>query len=208
MEEASEHSLNILQAGTDTTSSTMCFAMYYLAKYPDIQAKVREEMLSTSSDVALADSNEHNFSYGQSSEVQYTTAFLKEVLRLYPAAPFFSRRAIEDDSWNGYPLPKGSIVWINPYQLGRNKKVWGDNVLEFSPERFTSKRRGSEKPYAWVPFGSGARQCIGFRLSMLEMKIVLSHLLKHFQITFEKENQVPEMKEVFEFFLTTQDPVV
>lgn len=184
----------ILAAGHDTTSNTLAFASLLLATRPELQERLR---------------NGDDF---------LLTAVIKETMRLYPAAPIFGRFhvgsealnvAIPDEAETRYlRIDPGSSFLISPYLLGRNPRVWGSDVLDFKPERFSlhKGRAGQAHAYAFLPFGHGGRGCVGSKLAMLEAKTILSTLLKKYSLSLAP-NQSPTPEPRFNFTLSNQGGV-
>ena len=82
-----------------------------------------------------------------------------------------------------YDITKGVTHLCMPFLLGRNPHVWGEDVAEFDPERFAGKGRAgnASHPFAWLPFGYGARGCIGMKLAMMEAKMILAKVVQSFE---------------------------
>jgi cytochrome P450 len=158
-------------AGHDTTAGTLSFAMGCLALYPDVQQKLYEEVQSVIGP-------EGPTSIEDIQKLEYTSRFIKEVMRCYPAAPFLQRMVGQDDSFKGYTIPKGSVVGISIYGLQHSKKEWG-NPEVFDPDRHKDKM---ENHYSWSAFGGGPRTCLGNNFSLLEQKVFLVELVKRFKV--------------------------
>jgi len=172
--------LNFLIAGRDTTSETLTWCSYFLAKNPRVEAKLVQEIVETHGYDKIPD-------YDSVKHMPYLTAVIKETLRIYGPVPFDPKAAVEDDVLpNGYKIPKGSSVTWTGWAMGRLKHVW-DEPDEFRPERFlgdSSANGGKEiDPYHWIPFQAGPRVCLGMSMAYLEVKVMLVRLLQkyHFQ---------------------------
>lgn len=165
--------ITFLIAGHETTSGLLSFAIYYLLKHPDKLKKAYEEV-----DRVLT---EPVPSYTQVRELKYIRMILNEALRLWPTAPAFSLYAKEDTLLAGkYPMNKGDSVNVLIPKLHRDKKVWGEDVETFRPERFEDP---SQIPYhAYKPFGNGQRACIGQQFALQEATLVLGMVLRQFEI--------------------------
>ncbi|RUS20632.1 cytochrome P450 [Endogone sp. FLAS-F59071] len=182
-------------AGHDTTANSLACAMYFLAVHQDAQRKAREEVLAllSANSTALAVPT-----FDETKQLPYLTNVIKETLRLCPSVAAVSGRMTTRDVPLGeYVIPKGTSVGINVWALHHSRKIWGDDVEEFKPERFkdhvvdekladpdaTSPAVGEGKRdnYAWLPFSFGARACIGMNLSYLEQRVVLSMLLQKYE---------------------------
>jgi cytochrome P450 len=109
----------------------------------------------------------------------YLDAVIYEVMRLRPAVPVTGRRALQDTTLNGLPLPKGTVVVIPLLALHESSDIYHE-PQEFRPERFLEARPGT---YTWLPFGAGAHRCLGAGLATLEMRVIFRKLLQ--QRTFQ-----------------------
>jgi cytochrome P450 family 4 len=140
--------------GHDTLTSGISFCLYNIAKYPEVQQKIFEEIQSQveSGNAALTLKDLNN--------LHYLELVIKESLRLFPSIPLFARRLSEEITVNGYTFPKNCSVYISPYLMGRDAKLFMD-PLEFKPERFDVEKT-SEKvnPFAYVPFSAGNNEII------------------------------------------------
>ncbi|XP_037039476.1 probable cytochrome P450 6g2 [Bradysia coprophila] len=172
-----------LVAGFETSSSTLEFFFYLIAKHPNIQTKIRQEILE-----ALAKHGKMNYEL-IASDLPYLTAALKETLRLYPILPFLDREcdAMEGYSmepYSSFKIPRGMPVYIPIYSLQRDPEYFPDPD-HFIPERFYSNN-GTTNEFLWLPFSNGPRNCIGERFAMMQMKIAIVSLLKSFSVELTK----------------------
>ena len=128
----------------------------------------------------------------------FTRAAFEEAMRLYPPAPSINREPIEDDTYQGFLLPKGAQVLVMPWTVHRHRKLW-DQPDAFMPERFHPGNRDKIDRYQYLPFGAGPRVCIGASFAMQEAVIALGVLLSRFRFdTIEATKPWPVQK------LTTQ----
>jgi len=145
-----------------------------MAKNPEVQEKVRDEVNR------VFPNNDIN--YENINQLEYMSNVINETLRLYPPVSVIPDRKIEEDTIIGdYFLPKGYSVSLAVYPLHHDKEIWGDDVEEFKPERWLDQTK--EQKNVYLPFGGGARICIGMNFSLLEQKIFISKLLKYYRIT-------------------------
>ena len=170
--EVRDQVLIFLLAGHETTSTALTFALYLLARHPDVQATVRAEVDEIGGVPTAA----------QAATLSYTTMVLKETMRLYPSAPLTGRRSVADDEIGGYLFPAGSDVLVAPWVTHRHPAFW-ESPAVFDPLRFTPEREKARHRYAWFPFGGGPRACIGQHFSMLESTIALAGLVQNFTFT-------------------------
>lgn len=120
-----------------------------------------------------------------SPNLPYIHAIIKETMRLHPPIPVIMRKGIEDCVVDGYMIPKGSIVGVNIWAMGRDPKVW-ESPLEFRPERFLEGEKGREidlkgHHFELLPFGSGRRGCPGMNLAMRELPAIIGALVQCFE---------------------------
>ncbi|MFI9049138.1 cytochrome P450 [Streptomyces sp. NPDC053427] len=167
--EIREQVLIFLLAGHETTATSLAFTLHLLARHPQEQQRVREEI-----DRALGDRVP---TAADLDRLPYLTQALKESMRLYPAAPVISRRAVEATEIGGFPIPAGADVVVAPWVTHRDPELWEDPE-RFDPGRFTPEREAARHRYAWFPFGGGPRACIGQHFSMLESVLALATLLR------------------------------
>jgi cytochrome P450 family 313 len=117
------------------------------------------------------------------NKLTYLEMVIKETLRLLPVVPVVSREATADVVLDEkYTIPEGGLLIISPYDLQRNPKYWGDEAHLFIPERFEAEKMKNIHPYAFIPFISGMRICVGWRYSMYFMKTYLVRFLKSYKV--------------------------
>ncbi|KAJ7486822.1 cytochrome P450 [Mycena latifolia] len=181
----------IIHAGTDSSSSALNRIVHLLALHPDVQEKLRAEIMETS---------EH-LSHDELVNLPYLDGVVRETLRLYPPITAMTRNATQDcvlplskpitgtdgRTIDAVAVPKGTEVYIAIAAANHNKTIWGPDVLEFRPGRWEGGRaRGVTVRMAGVygntmTFIGGGRSCIGFKFVQLELKVVLSVLLRSFR---------------------------
>ncbi len=166
-----DESITTFFAGHETTARTMSATWYALAKNKEARTKLHEELDSVLGDKIPTLEDFY--------KLPYTLQVIKEVLRLYPAAPFYVRDAVKDDVIQGYKIPKGSAVMLSPYYTHRHPDFWEDPV-KFDPDRWTPEKEKNRHKYAYHPFATGKRICIGNNFSILESQILLAILARKF----------------------------
>jgi len=175
-----EELATIRGAGHETTSNTLSWAMLLLAQNPHELELVRKEVdAGIAGDVATFD---------EARALKRVNACFYEALRLYPTVPTFPRETHKDAvlTKSGYDIPAGSLVFVSQLPMNLNPALFVDPNA-YKPERFlnagelqTSKPVGGpEHPFSFVPFGAGARTCVGQRLSQIEAVIILSAVIKN-----------------------------
>ena len=182
--------MTMFGAGHETSANALDWIIYELADHPEIKKKIIEES-QIFDDVP---------SFEQLMQMPYTKQVISEGLRLYPPAWATVRENFEEDSINGINLESGQTVFLSIFELHRNPNYW-ENPEDFNPENFSSESIARHDKYQYLPFGAGARLCIGQQFALMEMQMILSSLLKKFD--FERiDNYTPKM-----FPLITLKPV-
>lgn len=161
-------------AGSETTSSTIEWALTELLSNPESLNKAKAEL-------AQAVGADRTFEEDDIDNLPYLKAVIKETLRLHPPIPFLvPRRAMEDTNFQGYHIPKDTQVLVNAWAIGRDPEVW-DEPWSFKPERFldsTVDYKGQN--YELIPFGAGRRMCAGVPLAHRMLHLILGSLLHQF----------------------------
>jgi cytochrome P450 len=163
-------------AGHETTATSLAYEITLLAKNPETQDKLRKEIL----DAIPGEMTKENL-----VKCEYLNVFIKEAMRLYPAAKFVpTREAIRDCRIGDYNVPAGTHIAVNIYGLQMSEDVYGDPE-NFRPERWLPSEQAKKKipSTAWIPFSSGSRVCIGNNFSLYEQRVFLVELLKNYKIT-------------------------
>ncbi|XP_050508525.1 cytochrome P450 4c3-like isoform X4 [Diabrotica virgifera virgifera] len=161
-------------AGMDTLSSAISFTLYALANNYQVQEKALYEQKNMFSDLKSAKPTMTNL-----AEMKYLEMVIKETLRLYCPIPMFGRIVDEEFKWNNIVFPKGQEITIFPFICHRNPAYFPE-PLKFIPERFETM--SGKHPYMYIPFSAGPRNCIGQKFAMLELKSVVSKILRHYEL--------------------------
>jgi retinoid hydroxylase len=173
LQELKDQVLLLLFAGHETLTSAIASFCLLLAQHPDVLAKVRTE--------------QENFDFSQPltleslKEMTYLEQVLKEVMRVIPPVGGGFREVIQTCEFNGYQIPQG---WAVLYQIGRTHQ---DNSIytepkSFEPERFNPDRSEDKtKPFSYMTFGGGVRECLGKEFAKLEMKVFAALLIRKYQ---------------------------
>ncbi|BFG21444.1 hypothetical protein CerSpe_077180 [Prunus speciosa] len=173
---------NIYFAGHETTAITASWSLMLLAANPEWQARVRDEVLGICGD-GIPDAD-------MLRSMKTLNMVIQETLRLYPPAVFVIRQALEDIKLKNILLPKGMNIQIPIPILQRLPDLWGPDALDFNPKRFENGVLGACKfPQAYMPFGVGARVCLGQHLAMTELKVILSLILSKFSFSLSPAYQ-------------------
>lgn len=175
--------MSLLIAGHETTANTLSWLWYLLAQHPEIVARVEAEL-----DAVL---NGRFPTITDFPNLTYCDKVIKESMRLYPSAWSISRYALADDEIGGYHIPAGAIVALSPYTLHRHPEFWPDPE-KFDPERFTPEQEAARHRFAYLPFGAGARKCIGDQFALMESIIILPMVLQKFRLRLVPDHPVEE----------------
>ncbi|CAL1296038.1 unnamed protein product [Larinioides sclopetarius] len=185
-EEIEEEVNTFALAGHINTTATVRWALYLIGLYPDVQAKVHEEI-----DYVFGKDLQRPISDEDLSQLQYLDCVLKESSRLYPSVSLFARQVNEDTKINGYTIPKGASCVVYTYYLHRDPEIYPDPE-RFDPDRFSRENRIPE--YAFVPFSVGPRNCIGFKYAEIESKIIVAQILRNFTVSsLDERDQIKLM---------------
>lgn len=171
-EELQSQTILMLFAGHDTSSSLLTSVCMALAQQPAVWDKARTEQDTLKITGRLT--MEHF------KQMPFLDQILKEAERMYPPVPAGFRGVIETFEFNGYTIPKG---WMALYPINvahRDPAVYSDPD-RFDPERFGSERDEGRVPFSLVGFGGGPRVCLGYGYAQMEMKLMLSYLLRFYQ---------------------------
>jgi cytochrome P450 len=176
-----DEALTLMLAGHETTAITLTFCWDLLARNPQAEAALHQELAS-----ALG---------GREPTVEdlpalpYTEYVVKESLRLYPPAWSLSRETLEEDELGGWRIPKGAAVWVNPWTVQRDPRFY-EEPLAFRPERWADGLERRLPRFAWFPFGGGPRLCIGVSFAMMEARLALATLAQRFRLERTTEGEV------------------
>ncbi|MFF8632396.1 bifunctional cytochrome P450/NADPH--P450 reductase [Streptomyces werraensis] len=160
-----------LIAGHETTSGLLSFVVHQLLANPDVLRKARQSV-----DDVLGDRTPR---FDDLADLGYLGQILRETLRLHPTAPAFALSPAQDTTLGGYPVQRGEDVLVMLSTLHRDPAVW-DQPEVFDPDRFAPERMAAIPEYAWMPFGHGARACIGRPFALQEATLVLALMLQRF----------------------------
>ncbi|XP_075165472.1 cytochrome P450 6a8-like [Haematobia irritans] len=165
--------------GFETSSSTMTFALYELAKNPAIQEKARESVRNS---LAM---HEEEFTYESLNEMTYIRQVVQETLRKYPVAPTgrrTCRRSYTLPGPHGFTIEPGVSILIPVYAMHHDPLNFPQPEI-FRPERFTTEERKQLHPMAYQPFGAGPRSCIAERFGMMQSMLGVALLLNNFKFS-------------------------
>lgn len=190
--------MSLLFAGQDTTSNSLSFVFYSLSKRPDIQKIIYDEVVAEFGGKEITDLE-------RLEKCKMLNAALRETLRRYPAAPFGTGRTANEDFEVTYTdvtgqqkrvkFTKGTRMYAFIYGAQNFAPLWSSDPSVWTPERFLGDPTGgcTAGLFTYSPFGGGARKCIGERLALGELRLVVASVLREFVV-----EGVPEVDWKFE----------
>ena len=155
--------------GHDTTTSGISWTLYCLAKYPEHQEKIREEVKN----VLMG---REWLEYDDLKDLKYTQWCIKEAMRLYPPVLGLYRKLSKDIELNGVVIPQGTSVSVTIPSLHRHPDIW-ENPDEYYPLRFHPDNAEGRDPHAYLPFAAGFRNCIGQNFALNEERVVIATIV-------------------------------
>ncbi|KAM7345241.1 cytochrome P450 4e2-like isoform 2-T2 [Cochliomyia hominivorax] len=163
--------------GHDTTTSGITFAVYLLSRHLEVQQKIFEEQQKI-----MGGNIKRDATFQELSEMKYLDLVLKEAQRLYPSVPMIARLTEKEYNINGKLIPKNTSLNLFLMAMGYNDKSFPD-PYRFKPERFDLSNRSEQiNPFEYVPFSAGPRNCVGQKFAQLEIKTVVSKIVRNFEI--------------------------
>ena len=188
--EVEDNIITFIGAGHETTARALGWTIYCLAEAPWERDAIEAEI-----DAVLAREPDPT---KWLDAMPLTRAAFEEAMRLYPPAPSINRQPIAEDRYGDLVLPEGATVLVMPWTVHRHRKLW-DRPDAFMPSRFHPGNRDRIDRFQYLPFGAGARICIGASFAMQEAVIALAVLLSRYRFdTVAETNPWPVQK------LTTQ----
>jgi cytochrome P450 len=172
-EEIRDQAMTLMFAGHDTSTSTVSFLLYELARHPEVVERLVAEQDEVLGGEPPAPAQLHG-------ELPYLEMVMDETLRLYPPAWVGPRLNVEEFEFGGHHVPAGSYVAYSSWASHRLPEVFPEPEA-FIPERFTRERKAALPHGAYVPFGGGRRICIGKRFGQTEVKLVTTMALQRFR---------------------------
>lgn len=168
--------LTFLAAGHETTAKALTWTLYLLARAPDWQDRLRQEVVA----VCGAGPVESR----HLDQLKITQQVLKESMRLYPPAPVLTRTPSREVELNGWRIGPGTLVIIPIFAIHRHRRLWQDPD-RFDPDRFLPEREAEHLRTQFMPFGFGPRTCIGMSFAMIEATVILAMLVRNARFTWD-----------------------
>ncbi|XP_025154925.1 cytochrome P450 9e2-like [Harpegnathos saltator] len=183
------HASSFFIDGSETSSTVLSFVGFQLATHPEVQKKLREEIVTV-----LAKYN-GTLTYDSLKEMTYMDQVLNESQRIIPVAAFMSKVCTESVVLTGsdgsvYHIEAGMDILIPANGLHNDPRHW-EKPDVFDPERFSSDRKQSIKKFTFLPFSEGPRACVGMRMALLQMKACLAVFLKKYSLELSPRTKMP-----------------
>ncbi len=182
--EVVDQTIFLMMAAHDTITSSATSVVYQLAKHPDWQQTLREEIWSVTGEPD-ASGTPRPLAFSDLGKLSLTEMLFKESLRMRPPLPAMPRRALRDFEFGGYHIPAGTSLGLDIHYTHYSKKYW-DDPYAFDPYRFSPENEPTHTDFAWVPFGGGAHKCLGLRFADMQIKLLLTQLLGRYHISIEE----------------------
>jgi cytochrome P450 len=173
-EQVRDECVTVMLAGHETTANALSFALWELARNPDVQERLYQECHA-----ALAGRTPDAEDY---TNLGYAALVFAETIRLYPPVWVTARTAVEGYEYRGMTIPKGAILLAPQIVAHRDPRFWED-PLRFDPQRFTDENKSRRPRFCYFPFGAGARQCIGEGLAWMEGVLILASVVSQWKLS-------------------------
>jgi fatty acid omega-hydroxylase len=191
--------LNFILAGRDTSSVALSWFFWLVIQNPRVEEKILREICTVLMETRGADMEkwtDEPLGFEEVDSLVYLKAALSETLRLYPSVPEDSKHVVNDDVLpDGTFVPAGSSVTYSIYSAGRLKSTWGEDCLEFKPERWLSldgTKFIMHDSFKFVAFNAGPRICLGKDLAYLQMKSIAAAVLLRHRLAVVPGHQVEQ----------------
>ena len=171
---------NLIAAGRDTISAGLTWFLWLVATHPSVEAKILEEIKAY-----LLDEVWRVLGIDELSKLVYLHGAICESLRLFPPIPFDHKCAVQADILpSGHHIRSNMRLIYSLYSMGRMESIWGQDCLEFKPERWISERGGlvHVPSFKFITFNAGARTCLGKDISFIQMKIIASAIIWNYRV--------------------------
>ncbi|EDV50308.2 uncharacterized protein Dere_GG14513 [Drosophila erecta] len=162
--------------GDDTTSSGVSHALYAIARHPEVQQRIYEELQRV-----LGPDPSAPVTQAQLQDLKYLDCVIKETMRLYPPVPAIGRHAQQELKIGNKTIPANTSIYLVLYFAHRDPDYFPD-PLSFKPERFLEGSEQGHDTFAYVPFSAGPKNCIGQKFAVLEMKALISKVLRFYEL--------------------------
>ncbi|KAI8747682.1 cytochrome P450 2J1, partial [Biomphalaria glabrata] len=182
---------DLINAGTETTTTTICWFVLYMLNYPQVQKKIFDEINTQIGNGRVP-------SIQDRPKLVYLNAAIKETQRLASILPqSLMRISSKIQTIKNYTIPEGSLIAPNLDSILLDKKIWGSDAHVFNPDRFIDAQGQLKKPEEFIPFGVGRRVCLGESMAKTELFLYLSSLIQRFHLLPVHPDQPPTMDYIY-----------
>lgn len=174
---------NLIAAGSDTMGASLAWFFWLIATHPSVEMKILKEIKENL--MVKDDKKWECFGIQELDTFVYLHAALCEALRLYPVVAFDPRTAVKADILpSGHRISANTPIIISLYAMGRMEEIWGEDCMQYKPERWISEQGGliSVPSYKFTAFGGGPRSCLGMAMAFIQMKIVATSIIWNFHV--------------------------
>ncbi|CAH1101528.1 unnamed protein product [Psylliodes chrysocephalus] len=183
-EDFANHLITLLAASEDPFAIISSFTVVCFGMYPEYQNKAAQEIRT------VIGEEYRNITVEDIYKLTYLDMCVKDVMRLFPIAPYILRKTLEDYHLDKWIIPRGAAIVVPIYFLHRDPEFWA-NPEHFHPDNFLPEVSQKRHPYAYLPFSAGPRGCIGKTLANIEIKLFLANFLLRFEVV--ADGKVPDM---------------
>ena len=179
-------------AGHETSASALAMAVYLLGRFPQVQQRLRAEVLQVLG--SRAGAPDRTLGFEDLRQLSYGAAIFNETLRLYPPVSFFIRESQANTELAGSRCPMRALVTLSPWVVQRHEQHWSEPNA-FRPKRFLSDANADDRRWArdaFLPYGLGPRKCPGAAFAQQEALLVLAELVRRFEVLPDPEHE-PEL---------------
>nr|BAM68568.1 cytochrome P450 [Culex quinquefasciatus] len=178
--------------GLETTTTVICFALYEMSQNPNVKQKLQAEIDQVKEQLSTTDSK---LSYEVLQNMKYLDMVVSETLRRWAPLGLTNRACtkpytIEDNNGTKVTIQVGDLIQIPIQSIHRDHRFY-PNPYKFDPERFSEENKANINRSAFLPFGSGPRNCIGSRLALMQTKCFLYYTLANFELELCPKTDVP-----------------
>lgn len=176
----------VFTGGLDTTSNSLAFIIFYIAKHRDVYLKIRDEVLNVFGTLENPD-----LTYESYGKLKYMEAVISEGIRIFPTISSMPRAATEDVEFDGFSIKADTTVYTDYRAVSNNPKYFKNPEI-FNPDRFLNDEKESITKFTYLPFGNGVRICPGKAWAMIQMKTFLIKLVCTFDIESANNYNTPK----------------
>ncbi|XP_032690809.1 cytochrome P450 6a2-like, partial [Odontomachus brunneus] len=183
------HAFSFFADGYDTSSITLSFVVYQLARHPHIQQRLRDEVET------VFDKYDGQLTYDSLKEMTYMDQVISESQRHYTSGGMFGKVCTEEFELKGSDglcchVKPGTEIMISIFGLHKDSKYWPDADV-YDPDRFSADRKPEITKFTFLPFGEGPRACVGMRMALLQVKACLATVIRKYILEVSPKIQEP-----------------